>query len=121
MKMNEILKQIKEFRTKLLEMIEKMPDAQSGINLIKKSPPIATVMLSHIQKNKMILCPRYYLNCEAKNALKNMIKLTQIENLPEKIDEIIRSGVIIVNKDRIKLNPEFVTFLKNMWEGALND
>lgn len=121
MKMNEILKQIKELRKNLLDMIDQMPDAQTGVNQISKKPAIAIVKFSHIQKNKGILSPRYYLNCEAKEALKNMIKLTKIEDLPERIDEIIRSGVIIVNKDRIKLNPEFVTFLKNMWEGALDD
>lgn len=120
MKINKILERIKELRKNLLEMIDQMPDAQEGVNLISKSPAIAIVKFSHVQKNKGILCPRYYLNCESKKALKDIIKLTQIENLPDRINEITRSGVIKINKDRIKLNPEFVSSLKEMWKEALN-
>lgn len=77
-----IFKEIKKFKQELLQMIDSMPDAQSGVHHISKKPDIAIISFSHIQKNEGILCPHYYLNCEAKNALRATIKRTQIENLP---------------------------------------
>lgn len=121
MNINETLEQIKELRKRLLDMIDSMPDAQSDVNQISKKPPIAIVNFSHVGKNKGILCPRYYLNCDAKKALKNLIQRTQIENLPDRINNIIRSEQIKVKPgDIIKLNPEFISSLKKMWKGALN-
>jgi len=124
MNIKAVLEQISSFRTKLLEMIESMPDAQTGVNHISSNPTIAIVSFSHINKNYCTLSPRYYLNCKAKKALKDMIKFTKIENLAERIDKIIQSGSIKMSSslcDTIKLNPEFISFLKDMWEKALKE
>ncbi len=51
MLINEVLEQISSFRIKLLEMVESMPDAQTGVNHISSKPLIAIVSFSHISKN----------------------------------------------------------------------
>ena len=122
MGMSGILNRIKKFRGDLLNMVDSLPDAQSGVTQISKRPAIAIVKLSHVGKNKGILDPRYYLNSSSKRALKEMIKRTRIENLPDRINKVIQSGVIVVSRyERVKLMPEFVSYLKDMWDGVYND
>lgn len=122
MNINEVVEQIKLYREELLKMIDQIPDAQTGVNQISKKPEIAIVNLSHVQKNKGILCPHYYLNGRAKEALRKLVQRSLIEDLPKRIKNIIQSGQIkIKSKDAIKLNPEFISILKDMWKGILND
>jgi len=122
MNLNEVLEQIKKSREELLKIIDQIPDAQTGVNQISKTPEIAIVNISHVSKNKGILCPSYYLNGRAKEALRKIVQRSLIEDLPKRIQNIIQSGQIKIKyRDTIKLNPEFISILKDMWKGILND
>lgn len=67
-----------------------------------------------LAKNKGILCVDYYLNHTAKDEMQRIIKKTSLESLGRVIEEIIQTGRIPGR--RLRLNPEFINKLKQMWE-----
>lgn len=115
MNFNNIRKQISEFRERLSAFIDTLPVHTEGVTPLNKEGTCGIVSFSTIAKNKGILSPHYYLNSTAKEALHRIIKSTRLESLDKVIEEIIQTGRI-PGRQTMRVNPEFIAKLKEMWE-----
>ena len=110
-----IIRDISQLREKMKSFIKNLPEANTGVTLLSKSPRCGIINLSTIAKNKSILGPSYYLNATAKDELIKILETTDIECLEKKINKIIKTGRIS-DLPGLVLNPEFVNELKKIWE-----
>lgn len=118
MNFNEIRDQVSKFRDKLSAFIETLPASAEGVTLLNKKGNCGVVNFSTMAKNKGIFCADYYLNHTAKKELQHVVKKTPLENLDKVIVSIIQTGRIPYKP--IKMNPEFVKKLRDMWEKEMN-
>lgn len=123
MNFKNIRKQISEFREELSAFIDTLPDGADGVNFLDKEKKCATVKFSTLVANKGIMSASYYLNHTAKDEMRRIIKKTRLESLDKVIKKIIQTGSIPCSTGRqaTKVNSQFITKLKEMWNDAQND
>lgn len=117
--LKSILKTISELRDRMKAFVENLPDANSGVKIISKSPKCGVVNFSTIAKNNNILSPSYYLNTDAKEAIIKILDRTPPDRLEKVINQIIKEGCIRYSQtgvQRIILNPEFIAEFRKIWE-----
>lgn len=115
MNFNGIRKQISEFRERLSAFIDTLPVHAEGVTPLNKKGTCGIVSFSTIAKNKSNLSPHYYLNSTVKKELHKIIKNTRLESLGKVIEEIIQTGRI-PGRRALRVNPQFIAKLKEMWE-----
>lgn len=118
MNFNEIRDQISAFREELLKYVESLPMHAEGVTPLDKKGKYGTVNFSTLAKNNGIMCADYYLNHTAKKELLAIIKRTRLESLDKVVEKIIKTACI-PNKS-IKMNPQFISRLRDMWEKEMN-
>jgi hypothetical protein len=97
------------------DLIDTLPDTADGVKLVPGSLLCGKVSFSALGKGTN-LSPEYYLTHKAKQALKELVRVTSVEHLEDKINRILDTGRMPVERGRnINLPPNFLDSLKQIW------
>ena len=109
--------QLAQIKSRLAELIETLPDAADGVQLLPGSTKCGVVSFSTIAANQGILSPSYYLTSEIKQEMLTRIQAGSIDSVINLVEGILQTGKLALPGRRggHNLPPVFVNKLREIW------
>jgi hypothetical protein len=123
--LDDVTIRVTALKDRMKSLVAGFPDGPEGVTHLGSK--CCSVPFSVLSQNKNILSADYYMTGDAKKALIKIIETSSLENIGDRIEQIIYSGSINPSTScmvkyyhpKEKLCSEFIRTLAELWYGGV--